>query len=94
LSTGFIALITARFAHGRHILLQNQPRESCATPRTNAQGIKTVAVTYRYKIANVAGWANSQEMQTAYPDAASALNSNPSDSATLVVTGDHWEFAK
>ena len=65
-----------------------------STPGTNAQGTKTVAVTYHYKIGNVADWAKSQEMATAYPDIATAIGSNPSDSATLVMVGDHWEVAK
>jgi hypothetical protein len=65
-----------------------------STPGTNGQGAKTVAVTYHYKIANVPAWANSQEIKTAYPDVASALNTNPTDTATLVQTGDRWEYAK
>lgn len=65
-----------------------------STPGTNGSGAKTVTVTYHYKIANVAAWANSQEMKTAYPNLASALNANPSDTATLVMTGDRWEFAQ
>src|ERR1700728_2966624 len=59
---------------------------------TNGEGVKTVAVSYHYEIANVASWANSQEMKTAYPGIASALVASPSDRATLVMTGDHWEF--
>jgi hypothetical protein len=65
-----------------------------STLGTNGSGAKTVAVTYHYKIANVAGWANSQEMKTAYPDIAKALDSNPTDNATLVITGDRWEYTK
>jgi hypothetical protein len=65
-----------------------------STPGTNAQGAKTVSVTYHYRIANVAAWANSQEMKTAYPGMASALDANPADNATLVMTGNHWEFTK
>jgi hypothetical protein len=65
-----------------------------STVGTNGQGAKTVDVTYRYKITNVAGWARSQEMQTAYPSIAAALGSNASDKATLVMTGDHWEYEK
>lgn len=33
----------------------------------NGEGAKTVTVSYHYQIANVAGWANSPEMKTAYP---------------------------
>jgi hypothetical protein len=65
-----------------------------STLGTNGAGAKTVDVTYHYKIVNVAAWANSQEMKTAYPGIATALDSNPSDRATLVMTGDHWEIAK
>ncbi len=65
-----------------------------STLGTNGAGAKTVNITYHYKIGNVAPWANSQEMKTAYPSLAAALGSNPSDTATLVMTGDHWEFAK
>ena len=65
-----------------------------STLGTNGSGAKTVAVSYHYHIANVAGWANSQEMKTAYPSLASALGSNASDNATLVMTGDRWELSK
>jgi hypothetical protein len=65
-----------------------------STLGTNGSGAKTVTVTYHYKIANVASWANSQEMKTAYPSIATALDANPSDTATLVMTGDRWEFVK
>ena len=65
-----------------------------STLGTNGNGAKTVAISYHYQIANVAGWANSQEMKTAYPSLASALGSNASDNATLVMTGDRWEFSK
>jgi hypothetical protein len=65
-----------------------------STLGTNGSGAKTVDVTYRYDIANVAAWAKSQEVQTARPAIASALSSNASDKATLVMTGDRWEFQR
>jgi hypothetical protein len=65
-----------------------------STPGTNGAGAKTVDVAYHYKIGNVAAWANSQEMKTAYPSIATALDANPADRATLIMTGDHWEYAK
>jgi hypothetical protein len=65
-----------------------------STLGTNGAGAKTVDVNYRYQVANVADWANSQEMKTAYPSIASSLSSNSSDIATLVMTGDHWDFVK
>jgi hypothetical protein len=65
-----------------------------STLGTNGSGVKTVDVSYHYQIVNVATWANSQEMKTAYPGIASAFGANPSDKAMLVMTGNHWEFNK
>jgi hypothetical protein len=65
-----------------------------STLGTNSEGAKTVAVSYHYQIVNVADWANSPQMKTAYPGLASSLGSNPSDNATLVMTGDHWVYTK
>ena len=65
-----------------------------STLGTNSEGAKTVAVSYHYQIANVADWANSPEMETAYPSLASSLGSNPWDTATLEMTGDHWEYTR
>ena len=65
-----------------------------STLGANSAGAKTVAVSYHYQIVNVADWANSPQMKTAYPGLASSLGSNPSDNATLVMTGDHWAYTK
>jgi hypothetical protein len=65
-----------------------------STLGTNGAGAKTVEISYHCQIGNVASWANSQEMKTAYPSIFSALSSSPSDQATLMMTGDRWEFVK
>jgi len=65
-----------------------------SAPGTNGQGAKTVTVAYHYKIANVPAWANSAEIKTAYPNLASALSGTGTDTATLVQTGDRWEYTK
>lgn len=65
-----------------------------STPGTNGNGAKTAAIAYHYKIANVPAWANSATIKTAYPNLADALASNPADTATLVQTGDRWEYTK
>lgn len=64
-----------------------------STPGTNAQGAKTATVSYHYKIASVAGWAKSPEMQTAFPSISTALGASPAASATLVMNGNNWVFA-
>ena len=65
-----------------------------STPGTNGSGAKTATVTYHYKIADVPSWANAAEVKTAFPNVADALNSNPTDTATLVQTGDRWEYTQ
>ncbi len=63
-----------------------------STPGTNSAGAKTAIVNYHYKVANVADWANSQEMKTAFPRIATALGANPAATATLVMNGSNWVF--
>jgi hypothetical protein len=65
-----------------------------STLGTDGAGAKTVAVSYHYQIVNVADWANSPQMKTAYHGIASSMGSNPSDNATLVMTGDRWAYTK
>ena len=56
-----------------------------STLGTNGARAKTVDVNYHYKIATGAGWANSQEMKTAYWGHRRGTQSNPSDRATLII---------
>jgi hypothetical protein len=65
-----------------------------STVGTNSSGAKTVSVTYHYKIANVADWAESQEMKTAYPTMAAALDQTPSETTTLTQGGGRWEVSQ
>jgi hypothetical protein len=64
-----------------------------STVGTNASGAKTATVDYHYKLTGTASWAQSQEMQTAFPSIATALNANPSARATLVMNGEQWSYA-
>lgn len=64
-----------------------------STVGTNGSGQKDVAVNYHYKLVDVANWAKSQEMQTAFPSIATAINANTPDTATLVMNGDQWVFS-
>ncbi len=64
-----------------------------STPGTNASGLKTVAVNYHYKLADVPGWANNADIKTAFPDVSAAVGANPADTATLTMNGDQWVFS-
>src|SRR5450432_2852321 len=46
--------------------------DSFATGASSGEA-KTATVNYHYKIGSVAGWASTQEMQTAFPEIATAL---------------------
>jgi hypothetical protein len=54
---------------------------------------KTATVNYHYKIADIPDWAKTQEMQTAFPSIASAINQTTPDTATLSTNGDQWVFS-
>ena len=58
---------------------------------TTSSGIKTATVNYHYKVGSIAGWANNQEMMTAFPAISSAQSGQQAGQATLVMTGDHWQ---
>lgn len=62
-----------------------------ATPGTDGSGNKTAQVNYHYKLTDVAGWANSQEIKTAFPGVGISLAEPGSDTASLMLTGDHWQ---
>ena len=64
-----------------------------STVGANPAGVKTAVVDYHYKIANVATWANSAEMKTAFPSIETALSASPAATASLVMNGDHWTYA-
>jgi hypothetical protein len=62
------------------------------TPGTDSSGNKTAQVNYHYKLTDVADWANSQEIKTAFPGAATSLSEPRADTASLMLTGDHWQI--
>ena len=54
-------------------------------------GEKAVLVDYHYKIGDLASWANSQEMKTAFPDLASAASNPQPGQDTLVLNDNTWQ---
>jgi len=59
----------------------------------NGSSGKTATVDYHYKIAGIPDWAKSQEMQTAFPSIATALNQTPAATATLTTNGTQWVWS-
>jgi hypothetical protein len=64
------------------------------TTGADSSGNKTAQVSYHYKIGDAAPWANTQEMKTAFPDLAAALSGPQAETASLSMTGDHWQVVK
>jgi hypothetical protein len=64
------------------------------TSTVNASGTKTAQVNYHFAMTDVAGWAQSQEMKTAFPNLTGALAGTQPAQATLVMNGDHWQMAQ
>jgi hypothetical protein len=64
------------------------------TPGTDPSGNKTVQVKYHYKLTDVADWANSQEVKTAFPGVGTSLSQPRADTASLMLTGDHWQVVR
>lgn len=60
----------------------------------DASGNKTAQVSYHYKFSDVAPWANTPEMKTAFPDLATDLSTPQAGTASLALTGDHWQVVK
>jgi hypothetical protein len=68
--------------------------DSFVTEAPGGGSANAANVNYHYKVGSVAGWASGQEMQTAFPAIASAMNGQQSGQAHLAMTGDHWQVTK
>jgi hypothetical protein len=65
--------------------------DSFAATKAPTSGQNAVLVNYHYKIGDLAPWANSQEMRTAFPSLNSTLSDSQPAQATLVLSGDSWQ---
>jgi hypothetical protein len=64
------------------------------TTSVNSSGSKTAQVNYHFKLADVASWAQSQEMQTAFPNLSGALAGSQLAQATLTMNGNQWQVTQ
>ena len=62
-----------------------------ANVATNSSGEKTAHVTYQFKLVDIPTWAQSQEMQTAFPQLADVQTAIQPAQTTLVRNGDKWQ---
>ena len=61
------------------------------TPPAPANGFTETQVTYHYTMQDVAVWAKSQQMQTAFPALAKALSGDSTDTTTLAGAMTGWQ---
>ncbi len=64
------------------------------TAGVNGAGTKTATVNYHYSLADVPGWAKSEEVKTAFPAVGSALAQSQTAQDTLVMNGTMWQVTK
>lgn len=64
------------------------------TAGVNGAGAKTATVNYHYSLADVPGWAKSEEVKTAFPTVGSALAQSQAAQDTLVMNGTMWQVTK
>jgi hypothetical protein len=64
------------------------------TAGVNGAGAKTATVNYHYSLADVPGWAKSEEVETAFPAVGSALAHSQAAQDSLVMNGTMWQVTK
>jgi hypothetical protein len=64
------------------------------TAGVNGSGLKTAQVNYHYDIADVPGWARSQEIKTAFPSVSASLAQSQAGQDSLVMNGTAWQVSK
>lgn len=63
------------------------------TPPTTVNGQQVTTVMYRYRLADLPVWANTDAMRAAFPALAKGASPDPRDSAKLELTINGWEIA-
>jgi hypothetical protein len=64
------------------------------TTGVNGSGLKTATVNYHYSLADVPGWAKSEEVKTAFPSVGSTLAQSQPAQDSLVMNGTMWQITK
>lgn len=64
------------------------------TTGVNSAGGKVATVNYHFTLTDVADWAKSQEIQTAFPALNAVSAGSQPAQATLVMNGDQWKMAQ
>jgi len=63
------------------------------TPPQTINGVTTTTVTYKYRIADLPVWANTDQMKAAFPALAKGTDPQAQDTAKLQLTINGWVLA-
>ena len=78
--------VPPRFCYGHRLLTSIDS----FTPPTTVNGQQTTRVTYHYKMMDVPGWADSDQIRKTFPVFAKEASGDAQDTSTLVLTINGW----
>ena len=78
--------VPPRFCYGHRVVTSIDG----FTPPAVVNGQQTTQVDYHYKMMDVPGWADSDQMRKAFPAFAKATSGDAQDRTTLVLTMNGW----
>jgi hypothetical protein len=84
--TTYGSRVPPRFCYGHRLLTSIDS----FTPPTTVNGQQTTQVTYHYKMMDVPGWADSDQIRKVFPVFAKETTGNAQDTSTLVLTINGW----
>ncbi len=85
-TTTYGGRIPPRFCYGHRVVTSIDS----FTPPALVNGQQASQVNYHYRMRDVPGWANSDQIRAAFPAFAQATSSDARDHATLVLTMNGW----
>jgi hypothetical protein len=80
--------IPPRFCYGHRVVTSIDS----STPPTPVNGQPTSVVSYHYKMMDVPGWADSDEIRKVFPEFAKATSGDAEAKQTLVLTQYGWRY--
>ena len=84
--TPYGARVPARFCYGHRVVTSIDS----FTPPVPVNGQPTTQVDYHYKMMDVPGWADSDQIRQTFPVFAKETSGNAQDRTTLVLTVNGW----
>jgi hypothetical protein len=84
--TTFGKRVSPAFCYGHRVVTSIDG----STPAPPQDGMKAIQVSYHYKMMDVPGWADSDQIRKAFPNFAKATSSDAQAQATVVLTQVGW----